>query len=201
MNLLSEAITGFLAVLILALPREYLKGWVALIMGDETPKRAGRLSWNPFVHLDPVGTLTFIVFDFGWTRPMPVKYWRMKFRKWGLLLVSLVGPVVNLIEALVFSKLARDFKSDSFAFQTFYKSAKYSLTYAFFSFFPIPPLDGSRILGALLPEEYTDWYIKYEVYGILFMLALLVLWILPLMMSPFVSILNNILNAFMNSGF
>ena len=170
-------------------------------MGDETPKRAGRLSWNPFVHLDPVGTLTFIVFDFGWTRPMPVKYWRMKFRKWGLLLVSLVGPVVNLIEALVFSKLARDFKSDSFAFQTFYKSAKYSLTYAFFSFFPIPPLDGSRILGALLPEEYTDWYIKYEVYGILFMLALLVLWILPLMMSPFVSILNNILNAFMNSGF
>ncbi len=200
MRFFLDALTGFLAVLILALPREYLKGWFASLLGDDTPKRAGRLSWNPFVHLDPVGTIAFILFDFGWTRPVPIKYWKMRLRKVGLFLVSIAGPVINVVEALVFGRLARDMRDNAFVYYTLYKSAKYSLTYAFFSLLPIPPLDGSRILGSLLPDEYTEWYIKYEVYGILFMLALLVLWILPLIMNPFVNMLNDILGVFMGEN-
>ncbi len=192
--------TGFLAVLILALPREYLKGWLAYALGDDTPKKAGRLSWNPFVHLDPIGTVAFMLFDFGWTRPVPVRFWKMRLRKVGLLIVSISGIALNVIEAVIFGRLAKRFESDTFTFETFYKSAKYSLTYALFSLFPIPPLDGSRILGSLLPDEYTEWYLKYEVYGILFMLSLLVLWILPLIMSPFVKFIDTALEFLVGGG-
>lgn len=78
---LSNILTGFLAVLIVAMPREYVKGIAAYRLGDPTPKQAGRLSLNPFVHLDPVGTISFILFEFGWSRPVPVRYWKLKTRR------------------------------------------------------------------------------------------------------------------------
>ncbi len=190
-----ELLSGFIAVMILAIPREYLKAWIALFLGDDTPKKAGRFSWNPFVHMDPIGTTTFILFDFGWTRPIPLRPWRMRIGKKGLLLVSAAGPLLNLVEALVFATFAKKLQCGTFAFSVMYKSAKYSLTYAFFSLLPIPPLDGSKILGALLPDEYTEWYLKYEVYGVLFMLGILLLWILPLMMHPFVTFIDSIVNS------
>ena len=193
-----EIMSGFLAVMILAFPREYLKGSLALLLGDDTPKKAGRLSWNPFVHLDPIGTIAFVVYDFGWTRPIPLRPWKMKIKKWGLLVVSASGPLLNFFEAIIFSRLAKRVESDAFLYQVFFKSVKYSLVYAFFSLFPIPPLDGSRILGSLLPDEYTEWYMKYEVYGIFFMLALLVFWILPLIMNPFVVFINGIVDHLMS---
>jgi len=190
-----ELISGFLAVAFLALPRGYLQGWIALFFGDDTPKQTKRMSWNPFVHLDPVGTVAFILFDFGWTRPIPIRPWKMKSRRWGLLAVSVAGPIINLVEALIFAEIAKSVKADSFTFDVMYKSAKYSLTYSFFSLFPIPPLDGSKILGALLPEDYMEWYVKYQIYGILFMLGILVLWILPIMMNPFVKFFDMLINS------
>ena len=187
-------LAGFLAVSILAIPREYLKGWIALLLGDDTPKKAGRLSFNPLVHLDPIGTGAFMVFEFGWTRPIPIRPW--KLGKKGLLIVSVMGPILNVAEAFIFAYIAKDLDRNSFAFLVFYKSSKYSLTYALFSLLPIPPLDGSKILEALLPEEYSGWIVKYEVYGVLFLLALLVLWILPLMMNPFLSIIESFVRTF-----
>ncbi len=193
-----DFIAGFIAVALLAFPREYLKSYLALLLGDDTPKKAGRLSLNPFVHLDPVGTIAFILYGFGWTRPVPVRPWRMKIRKWGLLLVSAVGPILNFFEAYIFSSIAKNLQPDTFVYTVFYKSVKFSLVYSIFSLFPIPPLDGSRILGALLPDEYTEWYMKYEIYGVFFMLALLLLWILPLMMNPLVEFTNGIVSYLMN---
>ncbi len=194
-----ELLSGFIAVMVLAAPREYFKAWIASLLGDDTPRKAGRLSWNPLVHLDPIGTITFMLFDFGWTRPIPLRPWRMKSGKRGLLLVSVAGPVLNIIEAFVFALIAKNIKENAFTFSVMYKSTKYSLTYGFFSLFPIPPLDGSKILGALLPDEYSEWYLKYEIYGTLFMLSMLVLWILPLMMHPFVNIIDKILKLWMGA--
>ncbi len=189
----NELLSGFLAVSILAIPREYLKAWIALLLGDDTPKKAGRLSVNPLVHLDPIGTIAFMIFDFGWTRPVPLRPWKMK--KYGLLIVAISGPILNVFEAIMFAGIAKNLAKQSFAFEIFYKSTLYSFTYSVFSLFPIPPLDGSKILEALLPEKYSSWVMKYEVYGTLFLLSLLALWILPLMMDPFVKMINSFVNS------
>jgi len=192
---LKDLIIGFTAVVMVAYPREFMKGLIAYKLGDPTPKEAGRLSLNPFIHLDPIGTTTFILFDFGWSRPVPVRFWRLRNGKKGLFLVSITGPMVNLFIFFIFGFAARYLEKNSITFEFFYKTAKYSLTYSLFSLFPIPPLDGSRILGSFLPSEYTEWYMKYEVYGILFLLALVLLWIMPLVMTPFVDFIDNFVNT------
>lgn len=190
-HIIETAITGFIAVILTVVPREYLKARVAVFFGDQTPAKVGRVSLNPFVHLDPIGTITFIFLDFGWSRPVPIRPWNLKGNKKTFLLVSVVGPIVGALCFLVYGLFARALgNKDSYVFETLFKAAKFSLTYAILSLFPIPPLDGSRILGALLPQHYTEWYLKYEVYGVLFLLALVVLWIMPLVMSPFVNFIN-----------
>jgi len=192
---IKNLITGFLAVVMVAWPREYLKGLLAHKLGDPTPKKAGRLTFNPFVHLDPIGTVSFVLFEFGWSRPVPIRYWKLRKGKKDLLKISLLGPFISVCLFLFFGVLAREFPEGSFGRFFLLKVAKYNLTYALFSLFPIPPLDGSKILVALLPEKYTGWYVKYEVYGILFLLALLVLWIMPLVMNPFVEVINDLVDA------
>jgi len=185
------AVTGFLAVVMIVLPREYIKARIAVALGDPTPRKVGRVTLNPFVHLDPIGTITFVLWDFGWSRPVPIRPWNIKGGRKVFLLVSLIGPTINILCFFAYGYLAKSVSaSDGYVFETLSKAAKYSLTYALFSLFPIPPLDGSRILGALLPKEYTEWYLKYEIYGVLFMLALVALWIMRLVMNPFIQFIE-----------
>ncbi|MFN3283402.1 MAG: site-2 protease family protein [Pseudothermotoga sp.] len=192
-HIMEIVIIGFVAVILTVVPREYLKARLAIFFGDQTPAKVGRVSLNPFVHLDPIGTITFIFLDFGWSRPVPIRPWNLKGRKKTFLLVSFVGPIVGVLCFLIYGLFARSLQNkDSYVFETLFKAAKFSLTYVIFSLFPIPPLDGSRILGALLPEHYTEWYLKYEVYGVLFLLALVVLWIVPLVMSPFMNFIDKL---------
>ncbi|ABV33913.1 peptidase M50 [Pseudothermotoga lettingae TMO] len=192
---LELSITGFIAVIMAITPREYIKARLALMFGDQTPKKVGRVSLNPFVHLDPIGTVTFIFLDFGWSRPVPIRPWNLRGKKKTFLFVSLSGPAVGVLCFVIYGYLANAAAVENkYVFETLYKAAKFSLTYSLFSLFPIPPLDGSKVLGALLPENYTEWYLKYEVYGVLFMLALLVLWIMPLVMNPFVDFIDKLTN-------
>lgn len=187
-----QIIIGFIAVVLTVVPREHLKARLAVKLGDQTPLKAGRTSLNPFVHLDPIGTVAFIFLNFGWSRPVPVRPWNLRKGRRHFLIVSLVGPTTGMVCFLLYGVLARFMNSSDLIFELFYKSARYSLTYSLFSLFPIPPLDGSRVLGALLPEGYTEWYLKYEVYGTLFLLALLFLWIMPLIMNPFVQFIERL---------
>jgi len=184
-------VTGFLAVVMTVLPREYIKARIAVALGDSTPRKVGRVTLNPFVHLDPIGTITFVLWGFGWSRPVPIRPWNIKGGRKVFLLISLIGPTINILCFFAYGYLAKSIStSDGYVFETLKKAAKYSLTYALFSLFPIPPLDGSRILGALLPKEYTEWYLKYEIYGVLFMLALVALWIMRLVMNPFIQFIE-----------
>ncbi|MDK2886276.1 MAG: hypothetical protein PWP54_834 [Thermosipho sp. (in: thermotogales)] len=199
MTILSNIFLGFLSVILVVLPREYLKAFVITKLGDLTPKKLGRLSLNPFVHLDPIGTITFILFDFGWSRPVPTTLIKSKKSRKKLILVSIIGPIFGIILFVIYGIISKYLK-DTYFYLIFYKATKWSLTYAIFSMFPIPPLDGSRFLGAFLPDEYIEWYLKYEVYGILFMLGLLIIWILPLIMSPFVNFIENLTNFIINGG-
>ncbi len=189
-QVLKLLLSGFIAVLLVVAPREYIKAYIAYRLGDPTPKKVGRISLNPFIHLDPIGTIAFILFDFGWSRPVPIRPWNLRKGRKSFLIVSLLGPITGIVSFICFGLIARFYNDHVFIFLILRKATKYSLTYTIFSLFPIPPLDGSRILGALLPSNYTEWYLKYEVYGTLFMLALLALWIIPMVMDPFVNFIE-----------
>ncbi|QTA37338.1 site-2 protease family protein [Thermosipho ferrireducens] len=190
---------GFVAVILVVYPREYFKAYIITRFGDDTPKKLGRLSLNPLVHLDPIGTIAFIMFNFGWSRPVPVIPMRLKNPRKALLIISVFGPILGAITFIVYGIIAKRVEN-YYLFSTFYRAAKWSLTYALLSLFPIPPLDGSRILGVILPEKYIDWYIKYEVYGVLFLLGLLLLWVLPLIMSPFINVIESLTNFIIYGG-
>ncbi|WP_126992197.1 site-2 protease family protein [Thermosipho globiformans] len=184
-------LTGFFAVILVVYPREFLKAHLVVLAGDATPKKLKRTSLNPFVHLDPIGTIAFILFDFGWSRPIPVVPMKNKTIRKILIFSSLIGSILGVGLFILYGIIAKEVDNE-FIYVTFYKACKWSLTYAIFSLFPIPPLDGSKLLGAFLPDEYWDWYIKYEVYGILFLLGMLLIWILPMIMEPFVNFINHI---------
>ncbi|MBT1247479.1 MULTISPECIES: site-2 protease family protein [unclassified Thermosipho (in: thermotogales)] len=193
-NLIQYLVTGFFAVILVIFPREVIKAYLIVLSGDNTPKKLKRTSLNPFVHLDPIGTVAFILFDFGWARPVPVFPMKNKNVRKILIFSSMIGPILGGFFFILYGLLAKSFFEYKIMYEVFYKACKWSLTYAIFSLLPVPPLDGSRLLGAFLPDDYWDWYIKYEIYGILFLLGILLLWILPLIMEPFVILINNLTN-------
>lgn len=157
---------------------ECAHSWMALRLGDDTSALMGRLSLNPARHLDPMGALTFVLVGVGWAKPVPVNPARMtkaKSMKYGMMLTSLAGPVSNLILAViswiifcviwtilsavnVVSALALML---SRLFLTLYSA---NVLLAIFNLLPVPPLDGSRVFGFLLPDRYLDLVMRYERY-------------------------------------
>lgn len=158
---------------------ELAHGYVAYKLGDDTAKNQGRLTFNPFAHLNPIGTIMIFLFGIGYARPVPVNPNRFKNPKGGMALVALAGPLSNLIMAFVFNfvyvALVSKFQMAGFigaVMYFFYFAAWVNVTLAVFNLFPIPPLDGSKVLAALLPNRIYNKYMMYERY---IMLALLVL--------------------------
>lgn len=154
---------------------EFSHGWVANKLGDPTAKLAGRLSMNPLVHLDPIGTLMIFLVRFGWARPVPVDPRYFSQPKRDMLLVSVAGPGANMILALLSGLLLRLFHGGVFNFfphnilQPLYLMVKFSLqinlALAIFNLLPIPPLDGSKILYGILPPKYDHIFNSLERYG------------------------------------
>lgn len=154
---------------------EFSHGWMAYKLGDPTAKLAGRLSMNPLVHLDPIGTLMIFLVRFGWARPVPVNPGYFRQPKRDMLLVSVAGPGANMILALLSGLLLRLFHGGVFNFfpsnvlQPLYLMVKFSLqinlALAIFNLLPIPPLDGSKILYGILPPQYDHVFYSLERYG------------------------------------
>ena len=136
---------------------ECAHGWVSHKLGDPTAKNAGRLTMNPFKHLDPLGTLCLLVFRVGWAKPVPIDPRYYRDRKKGILLVSLAGPVTNFVLSFIslllegilikFGSLQIDIVRWLCQMCTY--SAIINLGLGLFNLVPIPPLDGSKIAGAL----------------------------------------------------
>ncbi|MBN2601534.1 MAG: site-2 protease family protein [Candidatus Marinimicrobia bacterium] len=154
---------------------EFSHGWIAYKLGDPTAKQAGRLSMNPLVHLDPIGTLMIFLVRFGWAKPVPVNPRYFKEPKRDMLLVSIAGPGANMLLAFASGLLLRTFHAGSFNFlpenilQPIYIMIKFSLqinlALAIFNLLPVPPLDGSKILYGILPPQYEYIYEYLERYG------------------------------------
>jgi Zn-dependent protease len=167
---------------------EFSHGWMAYRFGDDTAKRAGRLTLNPLAHLDPIGTLMILFVHFGWARPVPIDPTRMRNPKRDSLLVALAGPFSNLLLALLFAILLR-VSIHTLGSLTLLESSpglvkgwvallitgvEINIALAFFNLIPIHPLDGSRVLSGLLPLRQAYAYSRLEPYGFLILLGLII---------------------------
>lgn len=160
------------AILLAIVCHEYAHGWVSDKLGDPTPRQSGRLTLNPLKHLNLLGVLCMLIFHVGWANPVPINPSYYKNRRTGLIATSLAGPAANLI--LAFLSLLLDGLVQRFAnpnslivwliVQLLYASAVLNVGLALFNLIPIPPLDGSRILGELVPQvqrlywKYQRWW-------------------------------------------
>lgn len=164
-------VLAIIFVILCILPlHEFAHGWVASKLGDPTAKLDGRLTLNPLASVDPVGTVWLFLFGFGWAKPVPVDARYFKKPKRDMAIVALAGPVSNLLAALVgavilFALVAfvpYNNNAMNFILSVLSYYVTVNVTLAAFNLLPIPPLDGSRILGAFLSDRALATYYRYQ---------------------------------------
>lgn len=167
-NILITAI----AIIFTLVTHEIAHGYIALLNGDDTAKNLGRLSPNPLKHLDPLGTLSMLLFRFGWAKPVPINPNKFKNYRLGMFTVSIAGIVVNLFTAFI-SIILLNFVRNIILINFLRALVSYGIIFAVFNLIPIPPLDGSKILASLLPIKFTNFMYKYQRYSSIVLIILL----------------------------
>ena len=170
------------AILILfsIIAHEMAHAYMSFFLGDPTPKETGRLTPNPLKHLDIWGLIFMLVFRIGWAKPVRINSEYYKNRRVGIFLVALAGPLTNfiifivalLLSVLVF-KLNIDPNIKAILFNILFILASINISLCLFNLIPIPPLDGSRIVGSFLSANAYIGYMKVERYGFYIIMALL----------------------------
>lgn len=191
-----------LVVIFLALPvHEFAHGFAATKLGDPTPRYSGRLSINPFSHIDYFGAAAILLFGFGWAKPVGVNPRYFKNPKRGMALTALAGPLSNIIMAFVgillfkLTNLAAGFLPINlllFILLFFFKFAEINVCLAVFNFLPFPPLDGFKVLGFILPSKIYFRIMQYERY---IALALLILLYSNVLSVPLNFVSNSVLSG------
>jgi len=194
LNLLQRLVIWILPVLFAITVHEAAHGWMALRLGDQTAMMLGRVTLNPLKHIDLVGTLLvpglMLMMGgmlFGWAKPVPVTWKNLRNRKRDMALVALAGPAANLLMAIFWALTMKFSLMLSTSFPAIAKPLLYmggagisiNLVLMVLNLLPIPPLDGSRIVSALLPDKWAWRYNLLEKYGMVILLVLLfsgVLW-------------------------
>ena len=212
---LSRLIYVVPAIIIALTFHEYAHARVSYAFGDPTAKNEGRLTLNPLKHLDPVGTLLLIFVGFGWAKPVPINpYYYQGNRGRKLIAVSAAGPLMNLLEAIVGTALLTLFFHLALAHPAWFShEGRYRLyTYIMnllqyfisinvvlmvFNLIPIPPLDGSKLLTGLLPEDKMNVVLALERYGFIILIAVMFMgWLDTIIAAPAQWIVNGLYSLF-----
>ncbi len=196
------AILFLVSIVIAVTVHEFCHAKTADNLGDPTPSLQGRVTLDPRSHLDPMGSLLFLLFGFGWGKPVPYDPYNLKNPRKDAAMIALAGPLSNFGMALVCSLVLHLLGAEAAhstlvgAFLSIFIST--NLILGVFNFIPIAPLDGFRIVGGILPEDQVDEWYKLERYGFI----LLLFFILPFaggrsmlqtFIGPVISLLNGIL--------
>ena len=173
-----------IVLLLSAIIHEYMHGWTADRLGDDTAKVMGRLTLNPIAHIDIWGSIVMPAliylgtggsFIFGYAKPVPFNPYRLRDPKYGSAKVALAGPLSNLFLAVAFGLVIRFIGESAFispfAMQLLQIVVFINLLLAIFNSIPIPPLDGSKIIAPFLPESIQRIYASLEMYGMFLVLA------------------------------
>lgn len=179
-----ETIILMAPVILLALTvHEFCHAWAAYKLGDDTARLQGRLTLNPIAHLDIFGTILFFIAGFGWAKPVPVNYLNLKDPKRDMMFIAFAGPASNVVMALAAGLIIRvlvpmnlDISTPilEMLFKLLMITVYLNLALAVFNMIPLPPLDGSRILHGILPQEQANTYAKIEPYGIMILFGLFI---------------------------
>lgn len=184
---------------------EFAHAFIAVKLGDDTPRLRGRLTINPMAHIDKRGALMIFLFGFGYAKPVEVRMRKFKKPKRDMALVALAGPVSNILQSLVLLFIynalyhfgsVNDNIMMVYMGMFFFYAAVINVNLAVFNLLPIPPLDGSRLATALLPAKYYYKIMQYERYIMIGLFVLLFTGILStplsLLSSAVISLLNNV---------
>lgn len=201
-----ESVITIIALIISIILHEMAHGYAANALGDPTARLQGRLSGNPLVHIDPLGSIiipAILLFSnagilFGWAKPVPYNPYNLNNQKWGEALVALAGPATNVLLAVIFAVIVRYADVVGLS-DTFVSIAGYivyiNVLLAMFNMLPIPPLDGSKILTAVLPygaqlkyKQFAQWV---ESYGLFAMFAFIFIFV-QLISTPFFNMVGTI---------
>ena len=161
-----------LAVLLCLTVHETCHGLAAYALGDLTAKRMNRLSFNPLHHIDWLGFASMLICGFGWAKPVPVDMRCFKNPKAGMAVTALAGPASNFLLALLMMFIASLIPNGGWVASFLLNTAILSIGLGLFNLVPIPPLDGSKVLFALLPQKTYYTLMRYERYGMLILILL-----------------------------
>lgn len=195
---ITELLQNFIVLFTAITIHEYAHGLIAYKLGDPTAKSMGRLTLNPLAHLDPLGALMMVFCRFGWAKPVPVNPYYFNDPKKGMVLVSFAGPAANLLLAFVvatvypflWTLMPSVFGITTFLGGVFFACISVNISFAVFNLMPFPPLDGSKILFSVIPNDTYNKLLTYERYGTVILLIM-----------SFTGILGRILGIVINPVF
>jgi len=191
---LSSILIGFAIVIVALTIHEAAHAWTADRLGDPTARLLGRVSLNPLVHIDPIGTILLpllAIFSglpiLGWAKPVPVNVSRLRHHRRDFMIVAAAGPISNLLQAFVIAGVFRTLydPSASDLLPAILKDAvTTNLVLAFFNLIPIPPLDGGNVLAGLVPESAARVIDQVRQFGFIALYALMLSGILSELIMP-----------------